>query len=298
VNHEPSYDAGMAESARLLERAAAAKRASKAVAFHERFDVPDLVRDLAALANSGGGVILVGVRRDGSPSGADVPPLSPAMLRSAIERYTGSEFRDVEVATVQRGATPVAAVVVGAAHEAPIPYVANGAAAFFARHGAKSAPATQSDLRRFIDRRVKELRREWLSGIRQVVTAPRGSEIVAIERTEDEQGEAAIRITTDKNAPLFRAVDWDVTHPFRQKELLQEVNARLPAGGEVNAYDMQSVRRVHEIDDQTRPDFVHRPRFGYYQYSPQFVDWLVEQYRRDRKFFATARRRYYELRQS
>jgi hypothetical protein len=286
----------MAESARLLERAAVAKRPSKAVAFHERFDVPELVRDLAALANSGGGVILVGVRRDGSASGADVPPLTAAVLRSAIERYTASEFSDVEVTTVERSGAPVVAVVVGPAHEAPLPYVANGSSAFFARHGAKSAPATQADLRRFIDRRVKELRREWLSGIRQVVTAPRGSEIVAIERTEDEQGEAAIRITTDKSAPLFRAVDWDVTHPYRQKELLQEVNARLAAGVEINAYDMQSVRRVHEIDDQTRPDFVHRPRFGYFQYSPQFVDWLVDRYARDPEFFAAARRRYYELR--
>jgi hypothetical protein len=286
----------MAEPARLRERAAIAKRPSKAVAFHERFDVPELVRDLAALANSGGGVILVGVRRDGSLSGADVPPLSAAVLRSAVERYTGTDFRDVEVTTVDRGGTPVTTILVGAAHEAPIPYITNGAGAFYARHGAKSTPATQADLRRFIDRRVKELRREWLSGIRQVVTAPRGSEIVAIERTEDEQGEAAIRITTDQNAPLYRAVDWDVTHPYRQKELLQEVNARLPEGVEINAYDMQSVRRVHEIDDQTRPDFVHRPRFGYFQYSPQFVDWLVEQYRRKRTFFADARRRYYELR--
>src|SRR4051812_24084606 len=286
----------MADRARLLERAAAAKRASKAVAFHERFDVPELVRDLAALANSGGGVILLGVRRDGLPAGTEIPPLARNVLRSAIERYTGSNFDDLEVTTVERSGGPVATLLVGAAHEAPLPYVSNGASAFYARHGAKSVPATQDDLRRFIDRRVRELRREWLSGIRQVVTAPRGSEIVAIERTEDEEGEAAIRITTDKNAPLFRAVDWDVTHPYRQKELLQEVNARLPDSVEINAYDMQSVRRVHEIDDQTRPDFVHRPRFGYFQYSPQFVEWLVEHYRRDPQFFADARRRYYELR--
>jgi hypothetical protein len=286
----------MADRARLLERAAAANRPSKAVVFHERFDVLALVRDVAALANTGGGVVLLGVRRDGSPSGAGIPPLGRSVLRSAIERHTGSEFDDIEATTVERNGAPMTALLVGEAHEAPIPYVANGAAVFYARHGAKSAPATQDDLRRFIDRRVKELRREWLSGIRQVVTAPRGSEIVAIERTEDEEGEAAIRITTDKNAPLFRAVDWDVTHPYRQKELLQEVNARLPDDAEVNAYDMQSVRRVHEIDDRTRPDFVHRPRFGYFQYSPQFVDWLVDQVRRDPAFFADARRRYYELR--
>src|SRR4051794_36218789 len=166
----------MADRAKLLERAAAAKRASKAVAFHERFDVPELVRDLAALANSGGGAILLGVQRDGALSGAEIPPLGRGVLRSAIERYTGSVFDDVEVATAERSGMPVIALLVGPAHEAPIPYVTDGEAAFYARHGAKSAPATQDDLRRFIDRRVRELRREWLSGIRQVVTAPRGSD--------------------------------------------------------------------------------------------------------------------------
>jgi hypothetical protein len=284
------------DTAKLLERAAAAKRASKAVAFHERFDIPELTRDVAALANSGGGVILLGVHRDGSPSGAEVPPLTPSVLRAAIARHTGDEFGDVEVETVDRSGTPVTAVVVGPAHEAPVPYLDDGAAAFYARHGAKSVPATRADLRRFIDRRVKELRREWLSGIRQVVTAPRGSEIVAIERTEDEAGETAIRITTDRNAPLYRAVDWDVTHPYRQKEVLQEVNARLPEDAAINAYDIQSVKRVHEIDDVTRPDFVHRPRFGWFQYSRDFVHWLVAQWERDPQFFAKARQRYYELR--
>src|SRR4051812_46775390 len=286
----------MADGAGLRGREAPGRRGWKAAASHGRSAARELARARGARANSGGGVTPLGVRRAGLPAGTEIPPLARNVLRSAIERYTGSNFDDLEVTTVERSGVPVATLLVGAAHEAPLPYVSNGASAFYARHGAKSAPATQDDLRRFIDRRVKELRREWLSGIRQVVTAPRGSEIVAIERTEDEEGEVAIRITTDKNAPLFRAVDWDVTHPYRQKELLQEVNARLPGGVEINGYDMQSVRRVHEIDDRTRPDFVHRPRFGYFQYSPQFVEWLLEQYRRDRAFFADARRRYYELR--
>ena len=42
------------------------------------------------------------------------------------------------------------------------------------------------------------------------MTAPEGSEIVAIERTEDMEGDLAIRITTDENAPLYRAVNWAV----------------------------------------------------------------------------------------
>ncbi|TML81661.1 MAG: hypothetical protein E6G09_12210, partial [Actinobacteria bacterium] len=55
-----------ADPNRFLNRAAEAKRSSKRVELVERFDprAPgawlDLVRDVAALANSGGGVVVLG----------------------------------------------------------------------------------------------------------------------------------------------------------------------------------------------------------------------------------------------
>jgi hypothetical protein len=140
------------------------------------------------------------------------------------------------------------------------------------------------------------IRDDWLGGIRQVMTAPEGAEIVAIERSESDEGERAIRITTDEDAPLYRLADWDVTHPYRQTELIPEVKGRLPDDVTFNGHDVVSVRRAHDIDEQTRPEFVHRPRFGWYQYSDAFVLWLIEQYERDTSFFAKARARYHELR--
>jgi len=42
-------------------------------------------------------------------------------------------------------------------------------------------------------------------------------------------------------------------------------------------------------------EWVHLPRWGTYQYSDDFVTWLVNQYDRDNEFFAKARARNYEL---
>src|SRR5204863_1448495 len=101
--------------------------------------------------------------------------------------------------------------------------------------------------------------------------------------------------TTDPTAPLYGQIDPDLSHPFRQKEVVREVNARLD-GREVNAFDILSVRRIHEISEEAHPDFVHVPKFGSPQYSEAFVDWLVEQDATAPQFFARAKTRYVALR--
>ena len=49
----------MVDASRFLSRAAGASRSSKRVALRERLDYVELVRDIAAMANSGGGVIVL-----------------------------------------------------------------------------------------------------------------------------------------------------------------------------------------------------------------------------------------------
>jgi hypothetical protein len=247
----------VANTGRLLAKAAAAKRSSKYVAFADAVDL----RDVVAMANVGGGVIVTKA----------VPDLH------AIRARLG--FDDLEL----HGSS----LVVGPATQAPLALDTEGA---FFRHGGRSRPATSEDLRRFMERRVAAVKRRLAADITRVITAPEGSEIVAIERAEDEQGERVIRITTDEHAPLYRAVDFDVTHPYRQKELIEEVNRRLPDERAINSYEFLAVRRTNEID----PDFTHRPRFGTNQYSQAFVDWLVERIERDPEFIPTARARYRE----
>ena len=253
----------MADTERLLAKAAAASRASKYVAFA---DGGDVLKDVVALANVGGGIVLT-----------EIPPDV-----TAIRDQLG--FDDVELVSTERG--PV--LVVGAAGEAPLTLDSQGA---FFRHGGRSVPASRDDLRRFMERRLALVRKRLIGDIKRVITAPAGSEIVAIERSEDDRGERVIRITTDEHAPLYRAIDFDVTHPYRQKELIAEVNRRLPEDKAVNSYDFQAIRHTYEVD----PDFVHRPRFGTNQYSEAFVEWLVDRIEHDGEFVPTARANYNEF---
>lgn len=253
----------MADRELLIAKAVAATRSSKYVAFANG---GDLLRDVVAMANVGGGVIL-------TPEPPDVEAIRGELA-----------FDDVELVSTERGA----ALVVGAAGEAPLTLDSQGA---YFRHGARSVPASRDDLRKFVDRRVAAVRKRLIVDIKRVITAPEGSEIVAIERSEDETGERVIRITTDTHAPLYRAVDFDVTHPYRQKELIAAVNERLADDKEINSYEFQAIKHTYDID----PDFVHLPRFGTNQYSEAFVDWLVERIENDAEFVPTARTRYNEF---
>ena len=267
------YDPQMAD---LLRRAAEARRSSKYVALHETFDGDwdELARDAHALANSGGGVIVVGRALDGS-----------AARRLGV---------DASVHEVERDGRTMSAIVV-ARPESPLTYGPEHVV--LARRGGRSVPATDRDLRAFVERRLADVRKHLLSGVRTALPAPPSAEIVAIERSHDELGELTrIRITTDDAAPLFGRIDPDLTHPYRQKELIAHLNAKLDGAIALNQHDLLSVRRAHGIDDESHPEFAHRPKFGNLQYSEDFVDWILHESRRDRRFFAKARARYSELR--
>lgn len=265
----------------LLRRAAEARRESQRVEFRERFE-PDeeLVRDVAALANSGGGVVVFG-------EGVEV---DAARIRAELERYTGATAA-LETHEVARDGVSVAALLVPPAEEAPIvfaeesPAFARGSVYF--RHGARSTPATSEDLRKFVGRRLGAVRRQWLGSIRRAMAVV---ETAAREATEP----SLVRLTVDPTAPVYGQLDPDITHPHRQKDVIRETSTRLPEGVSVNQHDLLSVRRIYEIGEATHPEFTHEPKFTSPQYSDAFVDWLVQSYERDPQFFADAKARYNE----
>lgn len=252
----------------------------------------ELVRDLAAMANSGGGVIVL----DG------VPELEEEQLHEQLERYTEPEFEAFELEHITRAGRPAVAVVVEGAVNPLVfarsgrygaDHVAFARGGLYFRHGAKSEPATGADVRDFIKRQLDETRALWLANIRRVMHAPGHAEIAVVETAErDEEGRPTlIRLTTDPHAPLYGQVDPDQSHPYRQKEVIREVNARRD-GQPVNAFDVLSVRRVYAISEDSRPEFVHVPKFGSPQYSDAFVDWLVGESDRDPEFFTRAKTKY------
>jgi len=115
--------------------------------------------------------------------------------------------------------------------------------------------------------------------------------VIETAERDDEGRPTLIRLTTDPHAPLYGQVDPDRSHPYRQKEVIREANERL-VGVTVNAFDVLSVRRVHAISEESRPEFVHVPKFGSPQYSDAFVDWLVGECERDPQFFSKAKTNY------
>jgi Putative DNA-binding domain len=112
-----------------LGRAKDAQRDSKFVEFKERFDPRsdgewiELIKDLAAIANSGGGVVVIGVKNGGAHSGEDVRPvleLDGATIADKVFRYVGEHFDGFEIHAIERRGRTVAAILIHPATAAPL----------------------------------------------------------------------------------------------------------------------------------------------------------------------------------
>ena len=103
-------------------------------------------------------------------------------------------------------------------------------------------------------------------------------------------------IQIDPAAPAYKILDPNLTHPYKLKELVKEVNDRIASspGRQINTYGIVAVKRVYGLID--RRDFVYQPRSGSSRYGCAFLEWLVRKCKQDRQFFDNARVRYKELR--
>lgn len=304
---------------KLVERGLEAKRESKYIEFKSAFDVEsavgwcEIVKDIVAMCNSGGGVIIFGLDNKGNPSGFDPTPfleIDAAVITDKVNKYTGVQFSEFEIIEETKRRAPLAILRI---YPRKNPIVFNKPGTYeidagqqrtafsqgtvYFRHGAKSEPGDSMDMRKLIEQRLEEMRSDLLNGVQQVINAPPGAKIAVLS---DQVFEAAsedafpIRIVEDPLAPQYRKIDTDIAYPYRQKELIQEVNRKLPEGVGINSYDALSIRRVYDIEGNTK--FCHVPLFSSQQYNQAFVDWIVERYRRDKNFFLKARAEYYKLR--
>jgi hypothetical protein len=257
-----------------LERALAARRESRRVAFKPGLDEwSDVIRDIVAMANSGGGVILFGVDKGGNPTATDLSRITAGGVSDQLRQTLDVDFHDVTLTEFRKASIPILAMIVG---PAPTPIVLDGIVYF--RHGGKSQRGTSADVAIAMDRQLRSVRRSWLSAVRRVVHE---------ERPEPTAEPLAIRVVDDRRAPAYRVVDYDRTHPYRQKELLAALRQR---GFAINQFDLRAVRHVHGTD--ANPDFAHKPVFGSRQYSEKFLRWLEEQATSNPRFFAEAREQF------
>ncbi len=106
----------MHPSATALEAALQDDQESATLDFKESIDVAsngewlELIKDVVAMANSGGGVIIIGLLDDGSPSGFDVAPIlavDSADVTNKIFAYTGQHFGNFRISGVPGGMTKI-----------------------------------------------------------------------------------------------------------------------------------------------------------------------------------------------
>ena len=312
----------MSAEDRLLRKAIEGKKETRFVDFKSAFDPThtgeccEIIKDIVAMANSGGGVIVVGVTDKGSPSGSDLAPvrgLDNAHFGNLLHKYTESNFADVEIHEIARDQDMVVAIRVGPS-ETPLVFAQAGAYAdltkpgkqktafgkgtVFFRHGSKSEPGTTEDIHAFLDRLVDAARRDLMKNVQKAAAAPPGSTIhVSPKLSGDVSADGlAVRLTTDPGVPVVGVLDYDKTHPYRQKDLVAAVQKLLPKGAPFGAYDVQAIRIVNSVPDGG--PFCHRFAFGGRQYSNSFAVWIVERWEDDHDFFTKTRAAYLEYTKS
>lgn len=273
----------------------------------------ELVRDVVAAANSGGGTILVHGRPHAWNPTADshaVKSLDKEALVSRIREFTGSSFTNIVAHPVDRAGVHAVRIAVGPAL-LPIGFVKSGsylesvepvkqvdvfhAGSFFFRHGECSEPASEADLRVFFERLLRRVRRKWLRGIRRVIGTPtselllpRTSRADRLPTTTPQPRPSLqpVRIVNDPSAPALQPQDVDHLYPYRLREAVAELNQRAGRRA-LTTYDIQAVRRQHRLDE--RPDFVFHLLGAGRRYSPAMIEWLWNEWQHDPDFFRAAR---------
>jgi hypothetical protein len=180
----------------------------------------ELIKDIVAMSNSGGGLIIVGVDDDGNPlPNKDIAPLlavDPADVTNRIYSYTDQHFAAFEIVQSIRRGKPVAVINVWPS-DIPIVFTAHGGYAIpggqktafvkgsvYFRHGAKSEPGSTDDLRQALERKLEQVKGFWLDGIGKVMAAPAGSDVQIVQRAitlQDSEEATPVRLTTDGGVP-------------------------------------------------------------------------------------------------
>jgi hypothetical protein len=209
----------------IVKKALTAKRESKHVEFKQSFDPNsgrawcELIKDLAAIANSGGGIIVFGLDNLGNPTGESpekIVSLDPADIANKISRYTGLVDFEFEIRSLEKKGNKLMAFLIQPASiplvfEKPGTYDVGGneqrtafsVGTVYFRHGAKSEPGTSEDIRQVIERQLEHIRKSWIKGVRKVVQAPEGSQIVTVQsasRSAPPVLAAHVRAVNDPNA--------------------------------------------------------------------------------------------------
>ena len=185
----------------------------------------ELCRDVVALANSGGGVVLFGVDDDGTHLGLGeslLAVLDPAKVTDQLRRKAPSaaiSTRYVEDVCDEQlyGALIVRLLDVPLVFDTEWGYNTSGGkhrivirpGALYVRTPGKSAPAQQGDVRELWQRSVNHAAEKVLARIEQVVSLPLDAELIVTDPDDPDRGRLlvdqgegrSVQIISDPSAP-------------------------------------------------------------------------------------------------
>lgn len=198
------------DNQKLIELGQSAEGEMRHVDFKEQFDPnsasdwSNVTKDIIAMANSGGGILVFGVTDDGNNAGFDrdvVLKVDPATISNKIHSYTGENFSDFKVIEIKRKTTKYGAILVSQS-ETPIVFTRNGAdtivrgkqkpiflkGSLYFRHGTKSEPADTADIRRSIEKILNKTRKSWFEGVRKISNISASEEVIVSRKNPALQG--------------------------------------------------------------------------------------------------------------
>ncbi|MFA4995248.1 MAG: RNA-binding domain-containing protein [Bdellovibrionales bacterium] len=305
----------------IVEKALTATRESSEIEFKSEFDHTtrawcELIKDIMAMANSNGGVIVFGLNDDGIHSGSDVSrifKIDPAQIVDKIHKYTNVDYSQFELRQETKNSELIVCFLIDPCTVPIIPVrpgeyeteqkekrSAFHKGVLYYRHGAKSEPGSSEDLAKIIRKNVEAHRREWMQGIKQVVKTTKRSVRHVVNKTvcfSSEITAQPIRVTDNPEAPEFRITDPNKTHPFRMKEFLKRLNEELTClPKKITVFDIHGLMELYKFNNDIR--YTYKPKFSPQLYSNEFASWIKEKVLQDRFFIQTARTRLRRIKRS
>jgi hypothetical protein len=283
-----------------MEHAESASRESKHLEFKREFEVAsgqawcELIKDIVAIANSGGGIIIIGVANDGSNAAFDASVLlahDTADIANRIARYTGNQLIDIEVMEIKRNGQDRAAIFVSDI-DVPIVFTKPGTydigggqqrtafaqGTIYFRHGSKSEPGNREDLANWRDREIAKVRKSWLVEFERSLKPRRPKRLPLSPRRDLKSKGAKLcwrKLVLIHRRKMIVPGNAEEIWPHRQKDLIREVNKRLGKAARINSHDIFCIKRVYGILKK-RPDFAYRSHhLAPPQYSSAFVEWIA-----------------------
>jgi hypothetical protein len=279
--------------------------------YHNNGEVIEIIKDIIAISNSGGGGIAFGIYDDGTFSSNDCTELlriDLADFSNKIRKYINKEFDAISIETIKREGRDVVCFIIQGSNypiifENPGTYelpntdrkqkTAFGKGTIYVRHGSKSETANNYDLIELTTREIDRIKDSWLGNIKRVVEAPIGHIIQVLPPNviqRDSPDAKAIRFSDEPDAPVYRIDNPDKDCPYRTKDVIHILNGKLLGKYTVNQWDIHVIQEVYSIN-YTKPNYFFRSRFGPKQFSMEFIEWMYENYKNNNMFFINARQK-------